>query len=154
MGKTPADAKKVLYNGVVYDSAMDCSRKTGINHLTVCYRCREQIYGFSYIGEEGEARIASKRWNLEDCEEIAKTCKTKKEFEKKNPSAYQWVIKNGYMKNLSEKYFIELRHKWTLDEILGIAKKYSSYSEFWNNEKKAVSAMIHNKWTKIIKEYF
>lgn len=153
-GKIPADAKKVRYNGIVYESAMECSKKTGINYLTVCYRCREQIYGFSYVGEEKTKREAKKMWNLEDCEIIAKTCKTKKEFEQKNASAYQWVLKNGYMKEFSEKYFIELRHRWTLDEVLKIAKKYSSYSKFWNAEKKAVSAMKRNKWNNIVKNIF
>ena len=153
-GKIPADAKKVLYNGVVYDSAMECSRKTGINHLTICYRCRQHIYGFSYVGEGGKERIASKRWNLEDCEAIAKTCKTKKEFEQKNPSAYQWANRNGCIKEFSEKYFIELRHRWTLDEVLELARKYSSYSEFWNSEKKAVATMNRNKWTETIKAIF
>ena len=150
-GVTPSDAKKVLYNGVIYTSATECSKKTGINYLTICYRCRKQIYGFSYVDETSNPKEAKERFNLEKCIEIAKTCKTKKEFENKNASAYQWVLKNGYMGEISNKYFVELRHRWTYEEVEQLAKKYSSYSEFWKVEKKAVSIMNQHKWIEQIK---
>ena len=49
LGKKPTNAKKVYYNGKVYESANDCGKKLGIPIGTIAYRCRKELYGFKYI---------------------------------------------------------------------------------------------------------
>lgn len=149
--------KKVLYNGVIYSSASECARQLGLKNVTVSYRARNNIYGFSYVGENDliEQRKAKHMWTKEECESIAKTCKTKKEFGEKNPMAYCFARKNKMMKYLTDKYFTELRHYWSLDEILTISKKYKSYSEFRKNEKNAYSILSsHSEWREMVKKYY
>lgn len=152
MGQIPADAKKVLYNGTLYNSAMECSKDIGVNYLTVTYRCRKQIYGFFYADEESNPKEAKEMWTLEKCIEVTKTCKTKNELRKKQPSAVEWLKRHGYYEEVAKKYFTELRHRWTLEEMIDLAKKYSSYTEFRKNEEKAISTMSRNKWTDTIKQ--
>ena len=48
-GKLPTNSKKVEYNGVIYASAGECARKLNISRMTVCYRCRKELYGFRYL---------------------------------------------------------------------------------------------------------
>ena len=47
-GRVPKNAKKVEYNGNVYNSASECSKELGINLGTITYRCRNKLYGFYY----------------------------------------------------------------------------------------------------------
>ena len=53
-GKIPQNRKKVLCNGVIYDSATDCAEKLKIHITTVSYRARKGLYGFSYIENNEE----------------------------------------------------------------------------------------------------
>lgn len=48
-GNLPTNSKKVEYNGIVYDSAGQCARALNMSQMTVCYRCRKELYGFKYI---------------------------------------------------------------------------------------------------------
>ena len=48
-GKLPTNSKKVEYNGVIYNSAGECARALNISQMTICYRCRKELYGFKYI---------------------------------------------------------------------------------------------------------
>lgn len=48
-GNIPPNAKKVEYNGVIYESAGVCARELNMSQMTVCYRCRKEIMGFKYI---------------------------------------------------------------------------------------------------------
>lgn len=50
-GNLPSNSKKVEYNGVVYPSAGTCAKQIGMNHMTVCYKCRHELDGFKYIYE-------------------------------------------------------------------------------------------------------
>lgn len=50
-GILPSNSKKVEYNGVIYDSAGKCARALNMSQMTVCYRCRKNLYGFRYISE-------------------------------------------------------------------------------------------------------
>ena len=155
--KNETQAKKVLYNGVIYESAADCGRKIGISNVTVSYRAKNNIYGFSYIGENDNLpqRQAPIRWTKEMCEEIAKTCKTKKEFENKNVKAYNYVLHNDLMDEFAKKYFIELRHRWSLEEMIELSQKYNSYTDFRKNEPKTITILAnHKKWRDEIKKLF
>lgn len=42
-------AKKVLINGVVYNSVLDAVEKTGINMNTIYYRCNSRNKHFSFM---------------------------------------------------------------------------------------------------------
>ena len=156
-GIKPLNCKKVKYNGVIYESATECARQLGMKNVTVSYRAKNNIYGFSYVGENDELpqREASLKWSKESCEEIAKTCKTKKEFMEKDYRAYSFSKRNNLLQYFAEIYFDEIRHRWTLDEILEVAKKYNNYSEFRQNEIKAYSIINNHKdWMKEVKKYF
>lgn len=156
-GVKSVNGKKVSYKGKIYESANDCAKELGLKHVTVCYRARNNIYGFHYIGENDneEQRNARMMWNKEKCEEIAKTCKTKKEFREKNVSAYSYAKDKGFLKEFCDKYFIELRHYWSLDEIIGICEKYDTYCDFRKNEKKLYFSLCrHSEWKEKIKEIF
>jgi hypothetical protein len=155
--KNEAQSKKVLYDGIIYESAVECGRKLGISHVTISYRAKKNIYGFSYVGENDNLPQchASTRWTKEMCEEIAKTCKTKKDFQNKNANAYNYALHNDLMEEFSKKYFIELRHRWSLDELIKLSKKYNSYTEFRKNEPKVVSILSnHKNWRNEIKNKF
>lgn len=156
-GIKPINCKKVLYDGIIYESANECAKKLGLKNVTVSYRAKNNIYGFSYVGENDnkEQRNAKVMWNKEMCEEIAKTCKTKKEFFKKNSGAFTHAKGKGYLKEFSEKYFIELKHYWSFEEIIEICKKYKTYCDFRENEKKVYSTLCrHKDWKEEIKKYF
>lgn len=49
LGKLPVNSKKVEYNGTIYDSAGECAKALKMSHMTVCYRCRNNLYGFKYV---------------------------------------------------------------------------------------------------------
>ena len=155
--KNETQAKKVLYNGMIYESATDCGRKIGISNVTVSYRAKNNIYGFSYVGENDNLpqKQASIRWSKELCEEIAKTCKSKIEFQNKNINAYYYALHNDLMDEFAKKYFIELRHRWTLDELIELCQNYNSYTDFRKNEPKAINILAnHKKWRDEIKKIF
>lgn len=48
-GNIPPNAKKVEYNGIIYESAGICARELNMSQMTVCYRCRKEIMGFKYV---------------------------------------------------------------------------------------------------------
>ena len=48
-GQTPKNAKKVLYNDILYGSAQACAKALGLKYVTVCYRCRKELYGFKFV---------------------------------------------------------------------------------------------------------
>lgn len=50
-GVIPSNSKKVEYNGKVYPSAGACAKEINMNHMTVCYKCRNELDGFRYISE-------------------------------------------------------------------------------------------------------
>ena len=73
----------------------------------------------------------------------------------KNANAYNYALHNDLMEEFSEKYFIELRHRWSLDELIKLSKKYNSYIEFRKNEPKVVSILSnHKNWRNEIKNKF
>lgn len=156
-GIKPTNCKKVLFNGNIYDSAHDCANALGINYLTVTYRCREHIYGFSYVGETDNLpqREASKRWTFEECDKLASECKTIKEFQEKYPQAsYHLRSHKNEFEKIKNKYFTYMRTYWTLEKVIELAKKYNSYKEFRENERAAYSSMKRHKWGNKIKEIY
>ena len=92
-------------------------------------------------------------WTKEKCKEVAKTCKTKKEFEQNFCSAYQSARKNKWLgeicnhMNSSKK----LNGYWNNKENCFIeSKKYKSRLEF-QKSRMAYKYSVKNKW---IDEFF
>ena len=62
---------------------------------------------------------------------------------------------NGLIDEFAKKYFVELRHYWSLEDFIKLSKKYISYSDFRKNEIKAYSCLSrHKEWKEIIKNIF
>lgn len=157
MGIKPANSKKVLFNGTIYDSAHDCANKLGINYLTVTYRCRNNIYGFSYFGENNNLpqKEAKKMWSFEECEKIASECKTIKELNEKYPKVLHHLRSNkDEYEKIKNKYFTYIRTYWNIDKVISLAKKYNSYKEFRENEINAYSYVTKHKLTNEIKKIY
>lgn len=155
--KNLACSKKVNYNGVTYDSATDCSEKIGVPMVTVAYRARKNIYGFSYVGENDSLpqKETKKMWTLEECDRLASECKTIKELNEKYPKvlAYLRNHKNEY-EEIKKKYFTCMRVYWDIDKIMELAKKYNTYREFRENEPSAYSTVIRRGWRDKVKKYY
>lgn len=150
-------SKKVLVDGVTYDSANDCAKKLSIDYSTVAYRCRKHIYGFSYVGENDNLpQIETKKmWTFEECDKLASECKTIKEFQQKHPQAlYHLRSHKNEFEKIKNKYFTYMRTYWTLEKVIELAKKYNSYKEFRENESAAYSSMKRHKWENKIKEIY
>lgn len=90
------------------------------------------------------------KWTYENCKEIALSCKTRKEFEKKNTSAYNVSKENGWIDEwlpISSRYHAA-EYTWTKEMCDEIARKYTSFTEFSKKEPKAYSAARRNGWLK------
>ena len=155
--KNLACSKKILVDGVIYESVDDCATKLGIKFSTVAYRCRKHIYGFSYVGENDNLpqREAKKMWTFEECEKLASECKTIKELKEKYPKVLHYLRNHkDKFEKIKNKYFTYIRTYWTLEKVIELAKKYNSYKEFRENERAAYSSMKRHKWENKIKEIF
>ena len=151
-GKVCPTKKKVVYKGKIYDSATVCAKELGIQIMTVAYRCRQRIYGFAYY-EEGmdinnivDTATSHKPYTTEEIYELASNFRTKQEFRNAYPSVVECAKRKGIWDDICKKYFIELRHYWSKEEILELAKKYDSIDDFKRNEKKAYSSIRWNNW--------
>lgn len=131
LGKPNLDsAKQVIINGIIYESASACAKELNIPMATIAYRARNGIYGFAYVGEtEDKQREACHNWTIKECEELAKECETLKEFGEKYIGALSFMRKQSNFKEFKEKYFKELRHRWSKDEILDLCKTADSYTD-------------------------
>ena len=145
--------KKVVYNGKIYDSAASCSNEIGICMGTVAYRCRNQLYGFAYykdsmdINNILDTATSHKPYTKEEIYELASNFKTKQEFRNAYPGAVSRAKSIGVWDDICSKYFTELRHYWSLEEIIEIAKKYKTYNEFAEHNHKAHLSVKWNNWS-------
>ena len=55
---------------------------------------------------------------------------------------------------IKDKYFTYIRTYWTIEKVIELAKKYSSYKEFRENEPTAYSSVTRHKWVNKIKEIY
>ncbi len=88
-------------------------------------------------------------WNFDKCLEVAKTCKTRSEFQYGvgNKSAYGAAQKNGWLKDMYQ-HIEEVRKPrgyWTLDKVKAEAKKYSSRVDFENSSATAYGFALKHK---------
>jgi hypothetical protein len=160
MGSECPTKKKVVYNGKIYNSATECAKEIGIKIATVAYRCRQQLYGFAYY-EDGmdinsviDTATTHKPYTTEEIYELASQFKTKQEFRDAYPGAVNCAERKGIWDDICKKYFIELRHRWSKEEVLELAKKYNSFDEFKKNEPNAYGSLRWNNWSDEILEYF
>ena len=77
-----------------------------------------------------------KKWTYRECEKLALSCKTRKEFESKSSGAYSVSKKNGWIDKwlpISTNYH-KAEYSWTKELCIDIAKKYTSITEFSRQE--------------------
>lgn len=159
LGRKTNNSKKVLYNGVIYDSVRDCANTLGLNECVISYRCRQNIYGFSYYGEndtkpQREARVYRHDYSEEHIINELKKYKTRKELKEKDSKLYHYISSHKELAYLLIENLYELRHRWTIEEVIGIAKKYQSYKDFRSNEPRVYSTVKNRKWIDIVKKVF
>lgn len=159
LGRKTNNGKKVLYNGTIYDSVRDCANAIGVNECVVSYRCRENIYGFSYYGEndtkpQRETKVGKYNFSEEYLINELKKYKTQKELKERDIKLYRYIMRHKEFTHLLKEHLCELRHKWTIEEVIEIAKKYQSYKDFRSNEPRVYSIVTNRKWIDIVKKLF
>lgn len=86
-----------------------------------------------------------KKLTYEYCKSIALTCKTRKEFEKIDSSAYQ---KSCAMKWIEEFIPNKIYNERTYEECLEISKQYKTNKEFRKNDLLVYNYCQRHKWLK------
>ena len=86
-----------------------------------------------------------KKLTYEYCKKIASTCKTRKEFEKINRSAYG---KSCEMKWIEEFIPNKIYNERTYEECVEIAKQYKTNKEFRKNNLSVYNYCQRHKWLK------
>lgn len=88
-------------------------------------------------------------WTKEKVFDEAKKYKTKSEFKKGNPTAYQVARKNGWLKEMN--WFKEIfkpSNYWTKERVFEEARKYQTKSEFKKGCGSAYQVALENGWLK------
>lgn len=49
IGKKPTNRKKILADGIIYESAADCARANNISNALITYRIKSKKYNYEYI---------------------------------------------------------------------------------------------------------
>lgn len=95
-----------------------------------------------------ELKTPETYWTYERCYEIAKQCKTKKEFYSEHERAYRVAYKNGWGKDYT--WFITPIHKvkWTYEKCMEKAKTCKSKVEFEKKFPSAMNVARKNGWLK------
>jgi len=87
-------------------------------------------------------------WTLENCAEVARRCKTKKEFREKFQGAYSAAFKKGWLDKVSSHMQATRRPNgyWTLEKCKGAALKCKHKTEFQRRYRGAYSVSSINGW--------
>lgn len=90
------------------------------------------------------------KWNYDSCHNIALTCKTRKEFEKKNASAYSMAKSRGWIDDWLpiSSHFHPKQVDWTEELCKQIAEKYVFLKDFHQNDPLAYNAASKHGWLK------
>lgn len=90
------------------------------------------------------------KWDYESCHKIALNCKTRKEFERKNASAYGIAKSRGWIEDWLpvSSNFHHKQVDWTEEFCEQIAKKYTLVKDFRKNDPQAYSAASKHGWLK------
>ena len=89
--------------------------------------------------------------NYENCYNEAKKYKTKVEFARGAPSAYNSARRNNWLENYNwfenvNKLYAERIRKWTYKTTKSEALKYKSRWDFGKNNEAAYKVALQNKW--------
>ena len=94
------------------------------------------------------------KWNLKNTLQLAKKCKSQKEFRIRYTGAYDWMLRNNHTGDLA-KVFPSMSHgsahglgglpKWTVEKALATAKKYKNIKEFRSKENGAYQFLQKKK---------
>lgn len=90
-----------------------------------------------------------KKWTEEECYNLAKTCKTKSEFQNKSSRAYAVSHINGWMEKYTwfvDGFSLIEPIKWTEEECKKIAVKCKTKSDFRNKNASAYYSALHHGW--------
>lgn len=85
-------------------------------------------------------------WNYDTCFNEAKKCKTRNEFFKNSPTAYNHALKNGWLDDYD--WFVTGRkiRKWTYEVCSEEVKKYNTRTEFRKNNESAYQTALKHGW--------
>ena len=99
-----------------------------------------------------------KKWTYDACYNLAKECKTKKEFQEKSASAYRSALVNDWLKDynwfLSTKEALRLtlktstKIKWNYENCREAALKFKTLKDFRDNYRSAESMSRRKGWLK------
>ena len=96
---------------------------------------------------DNHKKASRAKYDYDTCYEIARSCSSSSEMQKKNGSAYNVARKNKWIADYD--WFILKRHKpYTYDEVFEIAKLYSCSSEFQKGNGSAYGKARANGWIK------
>ena len=90
------------------------------------------------------------KWTYDNCKDLALSCKTRKEFETKSPTAYAVSKEKGWIDKwlpVSANYH-EAEYSWTKELCVEKAKKYTSFPDFRKQEPQAYNAALRRGWLK------
>ena len=92
---------------------------------------------YSHIVSYSELALSNRIFYMQEkyakdfCKTIASTCKTRKEFQLKHPSAYRKALHEHWLDEFGLPYIKQI--KWTYDEFVKVAKQCRSVSDLHNN---------------------
>lgn len=99
------------------------------------------------LRKHGESINAPRReLTYEECEQIARQFRTRKEFRNKRSSVYRRVVEMGWLESFG--CFKKKLEKWTFERCLTEAKKYKIKVEFKKQAPGAYRVACKNKWLK------
>lgn len=95
---------------------------------------------------ENGRRYARLEYTYEKCETIAKTCKNKNEFQRKNKSAYTRAWKEGWLKDWFGKERAKYGFYDLYENVYNVAKQYEYLSDFRKERATVYDKACKNKW--------
>lgn len=90
------------------------------------------------------------KWTLETALEECNKYATIKMFTKECPSAYNWLLKKGFQKEIRQHKTILQRDKWTLEEAHTEALKYDTKKAFKKSSNGCYGACQKQGWLNIV----
>ena len=93
-------------------------------------------------------RVEKGYYTKEVCLDKAKQCKSRSEFNKMYPRAYEVAKQNGWLGDYIWFHKPEPKRKWTKELCESEAKKYRYVTEFRKNSPSAAGAAYKNGWMK------
>lgn len=136
----------LYYELTGYLNAEDASKKEGEILSSLISQ------GFKVLNQKPTGGLGGvlKKWTKENCLSASKTCKTKKEFREKYPSAYNVCLRHKWLDEACS-HTIKVRNpkfSWTFEKCVEDARLYKTKTE-WKNSSYGYVIALKNKWIKI-----